>query len=89
MKNLVEVYSKKELSDNSVIIFQKGQWVAIPKSVFLDGIRKEMLDMQNKITEETGERKQDVNELRVEIEKINNQIKYILGEEEEPQNEEE
>ena len=84
-KTLVEVnYSK--LSEDSVIIFQNGKWVAIPKVVFLNGIRKEILELNNKLTSESDERKSDVNDLRTEIEKLSNKVEYILGEEE-PQNE--
>ena len=80
-KTLVEVnYSK--LSEDSVIVFQNGKWVAISKTAFLDNVHKDLDNLENKMIKEFEHYKVFENSITNRIKDIEDKIKIILGEDE-------
>lgn len=80
-KTLVEVHYSK-LSEDSVIVFQNGKWVAISKTAFLDNVHKDLDNLENKIMKEFEHYKEFENNITHRIEDVEDKVKVVLGEDE-------
>ena len=79
-KTLIEVNYDK-LDENSVIVFKNDNWIAIPKSAFLDSVYKELQRLEERINELHRLRLEDG---QVTMDALNNhesRIKVLEGEE--------
>lgn len=80
-KTIVEVHYSK-LSEDSVIVFQNGKWVAISKTAFLDNVHKDLDNLENKIMKEFEHYKEFENNITHRIEDVEDKVKVVLGEDE-------
>ena len=80
-KAIVEVNFNEKLNENDIILFKDGKWKAINKSVFLNLISKNLIDLDSKIDAESLQRNVAIEGLQKENEKMKKVITYILGEE--------
>ncbi len=80
-KTLVEVHYSK-LSEDSVIVFQNGKWVAISKTAFLDNVHKDLDNLENKIMKQFEHYKEFEDNITHRIDDVEDKVKVVLGEDE-------
>ena len=82
-KMLIEVNYDK-LNNDSIVIFENKEWVAVPKSVFLDGVYKEIICLREEITELNRQRLEKECLIDIELSGLKKRIRVLEGEEDEP-----
>ena len=80
-KKLLEISFDKEFSESSVVVFHNGHWVAMSKDVYLNNVYKSMRDLLDNLQSEVAARELENQRLNDKISKMQKQINYILGEE--------
>ena len=87
-KSIIEFYYEGELSHDSVIVYRGKQWVAIPSEVFLDGVNKKIKELEQMIKDEGQRREENCDALSRRIYTLDEQVKMILGEDDDEEQEE-
>lgn len=86
-KSIIEVHFDK-LNENSVIVYQKGRWVAINKEIFLNNVDNKLAEARHLLDVEVRTRYEEDVRILDKIDELEHKINYILGEEDEPESEE-
>ena len=89
MKQFIEIQVDNKIPDNSIAVCQKNRWIVVSKSVFLNDLYKQDKELLKGLCDEIAEKNRAVLELQKQIDELNEKIKYLLGEEDEDEPEDE
>lgn len=89
MKQFIEIQTDNKIPDNSIAVCQKNRWIVVSKSVFLNDLYKKDKELSEELFIEISKKNKVISELQKQIDELNEKIKYLLGEEDENESEDE